>query len=264
MNSFYTLITAHTGCDNTLPNTLESVVIGMDSGADFVEVDVRSTLDGIAVLFHDDHIVTRDSGMVRINDLTYSELNKLVSDYAISNSSIAEIIKLEEAISIVKNSGGYLNIDIKDDACIVPMIKLIREADMVGSTIITGCKYSRASALKRDYPEFQVLLNLDKSLLLDIDKSPQMIAEKICCMAVEASCCGINIEFTYLFSELIEEARRRFLPISIWTLTDSDNLERYLNMGFYSITTKAVRSLVEKRNNHIKKTALPGIWPEKI
>jgi len=264
MNSFYTLITAHTGSDNTLPNTLESVVTGMESGADFVEVDVRSTRDSVVVLFHDDHIVTRDSGEVRINDLTFSELNTLVINNAISNSSITEIIKLEEAISIVKNYGGYLNVDIKDDTCITPMIKLIREADMVDSTIITGCKYSRASALKREYPEFQVLLNLDKSLLLDTGKSPSMIADEICHMAIEASCCGINIEFTYLSSELIEAARRRFLPISIWTLTENDNLEEYLNMGFYSITTTAVRSLVKKRKSYIQKTAFPGIWPDKI
>jgi len=264
MNSFYSLITAHTGCENTLPNTLESVLLGMESGADFVEVDVRSTSDGIVILFHDEHILTSDSGMARINDLTYSELIKLITNDAKSNSNITEIIKLEEVISIVKNSGGFLNIDIKDDACIAPMIKLIREADMVCSTIITGCKYSRASVLKRDYPEFQVLLNLDESLLLDIDKSPKMIAEEICSMAVEASCCGINIEFTYLSIELIEEARRRFLPISIWTLTENENLDEYLYMGFYSITTKAVRSLVEKRNCYIKKTALHGIWPEKI
>jgi len=115
MNFFYTLITAHTGCDDTLPNTLESVISGIESGADFVEVDVRSTLDGIAVLFHDVHIVSRDSGAVRINDLTYSELNKLMINNDESNSYITEIIKLEEVISIVKNSGGYLNIDIKDD-----------------------------------------------------------------------------------------------------------------------------------------------------
>jgi len=172
MNSFYTLITAHTGCDNTLPNTLESVVVGMKSGADFVEVDVRSTLDGIAVLFHDDYIDTKDSGEVRINDLTFSELNELSKKNSLSENHISQIIRLEEAISVAKDFGGYLNIDIKDDLCIVPMIKQIKKAGMIDSTVITGCKYSRALALKKDYPEFQVLLNLDKDLLLDKDKSP--------------------------------------------------------------------------------------------
>ena len=42
---------------------------------------------------------------------------------------------------------------------------------------------------KKDYPEFQVLLNLDKDLLLDEDKSPSVIADEICHMAVKASCC---------------------------------------------------------------------------
>ena len=264
MNSFHTLITAHSGCDNTLPNTLESMITGMEAGADFVEIDVRSTKDGVVVLFHDDHVETGDSGLVKINDLTFSQLNRLIKRDSASDNKVPEIIKLEDAVSAAKDFGGFLNIDVKDDFCIAPMIKQIREADMTDSVVITGCEYSRAAFIKKDYPEFQVLLNLNEKLFLDKKRSASAIADEICHMAVKASCCGINIKFRYLTNELIQAARRRFLPISIWTLTDKDNLDDYLNMDLYSITTLAVTLLVEKRRRYMGKTALSGIWPEKI
>ncbi|OQP06094.1 hypothetical protein B1691_17245, partial [Geobacillus sp. 47C-IIb] len=52
------LITAHTGCMNTPPNSIESILEGIKAGADIIEVDVRATKDGVAVLLHDEKIVT--------------------------------------------------------------------------------------------------------------------------------------------------------------------------------------------------------------
>ena len=264
MDTCYTLITAHSGCNNTSPNTLESVIVGMKSEADFVEVDVRSTKDGLPVLFHDDFMKTIDHGSVRISDHTLTELNRLIKTDSKESNQITEIITLKDAISIANDFGGLLNVDVKDDQCIVPMAKAIREADMVDSIIVTGCEYTRAASLKKNYPEFQVLLNLNEKLFLDKERSASVIADEICRMAVEASCCGINIEFRFLTNELIQAARRRFLPISIWTLTESDNPDDYLKMGLYSITTTAVDLLVKKRKKFTGKMALPGILPENI
>ena len=83
-------------------------------------------------------------------------------------------------------------------------------------------------------------------------------------MTEKAACCGINIEYMYLSDELIQTARKRYLPISIWTLKDSDNLDDYLNMGLYSITTTAVNLLVEKRKRFTDKMTFSSINPEKI
>ncbi len=264
MDTCYTLITAHSGCNNTPPNSLESIITGMEMGADFVEVDVRSTKDGLPVLFHDDFIKTVDHGEVRVSDHTLTELNRLIKTNSKERNQITEIITLNDAIIIANDFGGLLNVDVKDDQCIVPMTKALKKAHMVDSVIISGCEYTRAASLKKNYPEFQVLLNLSKKMFLDSEKSASAIADEICHMAVKASCCGINIQFKYLTDELIQTAQRRFLPISIWTLTESDKPDKYLNMGLYSITTLAVDILVEKRKRFIKKMALPGIVPEKI
>ncbi len=259
MNSPYTLITAHSGCNNSPPDTLESVVSGIESGADFVEVDIRSTKDGTAILYHNDLLITKEYGAVRINDITLSELNRLLEIDSMTNDQVPEITTFGDVISLVKDYNGSINIDIKDDFCIGPIVKAVRDADMVDSVILTGCEHDRAASLKKSYPEFQVLLNLNENLLLDKQKSASMISETICDMAVEAACCGININYTYLTDELILLARKRYLPISIWTLSEHDDLDAYLDMGLYSITTMTASLLVEKRKEHMKKMVLLGV-----
>ncbi len=264
MDTCYTLITAHSGCNNTVPNTLESVIVGMKSGADFVEVDVRATKEGLPVLFHDDFIKTENHGSIYICDYSLSELNDFISSESILKNQYSEIITFSKAVSIAKDFGCFLNIDIKDDSCIDPMAAVVKDTLMADSVIITGCKYKRADSLKKKYSEFQVLLNVGHQLLLEKEKSASEIAEEICRKAVDASCCGINIEFKYLTDELVETARRRFLPVSIFTLTESDNPDDYLKMGLYSITTTAVDILIKKRKDFTGKMALPGILPENI
>ena len=264
MDTCYTLITAHSGCNNTPPNSMESLIVGMESGADFVEVDVRSEKNGLPVLFHDGFIKTINQGQINICDYTLSELNNFIKSDPILKKQYSEIITFTIAVAMAKDYGCFLNVDIKDDLCIDPMAMIIKEANMVDSVIVTGCKYKRAYSLKKKYPDFQVLLNIGKKVLEENGKSAFLIAEEVCRMAVDASCCGINIEFKYLTDELIHTAQRRFLPISIWTLKESDNLDAYFKMGLYSITTTAVDLLVEKRKRFTEKMALPGIVPENI
>ncbi len=264
METCYTLITAHSGCNNTPPNSMKSLIVGMESGADFVEVDVRTDKNGLPVLFHDGFIKTTNQGSINIYDYTLSELNNFIKSDSIMKNQYSEIITFSTAVSMAKEYGCFLNVDIKDDNCIDPMAMIIKDADMVDSVIITGCKYSRASSLKKKYPEFQILLNVGRKVLEGSGKSASLIAEEVCRMAVDASCCGINIEFKYLTDELVHTAIRRFLPISIWTLKESDNLDDYLKIGLYSITTTAVDIIIEKRKKITNTMALPGNLPEKI
>ncbi|MCF6334257.1 MAG: glycerophosphodiester phosphodiesterase [Spirochaetales bacterium] len=264
MDTCYTLITAHSGCENTPPNSMESIVVGMESGADFVEVDVRATKDDLPVLFHDDFLKTESRGVVKISDYTLDQLNSFIKIDLSNGIHIPEIITLNDAFFIAKDFGRELNLDVKDDRCIVPMIEEVKKADMINSVIISGCEYERAVSLKKNFRELQVLLNLNEKMFLSNERSASSIADEICQRAVMATCCGINIQYKYLTRELIQTALKRFLPISIWTLTENDNPDDYLNMGLYSITTLAVSLLVGRKNNFIKNMALTGILPEKI
>ncbi len=59
--------------ENTLPAFREAITLG----ADFIEVDVRTSLDGILVLSHDATVDRRTNGHGEVSKLKFAELRKL-------------------------------------------------------------------------------------------------------------------------------------------------------------------------------------------
>ena len=87
-------ITAHSGCENTPDNSLESVRAGMALGADFVEVDVRLDPDGVPRLSHD-----------------------MPADYG-------RLPTLEAVFRVVAGSPCGVNCDLKESAAFRPVLAL--------------------------------------------------------------------------------------------------------------------------------------------
>jgi glycerophosphoryl diester phosphodiesterase len=58
-------------------NTLAAIRAGLDAGADGVEIDVRLTADGVAVLLHDPDVARTTSGTGRVGDLSSEEVRAL-------------------------------------------------------------------------------------------------------------------------------------------------------------------------------------------
>ncbi|MEX2554450.1 MAG: glycerophosphodiester phosphodiesterase [Actinomycetota bacterium] len=58
-------------------NTLAAIRAGLDSGADGVEIDVRHTSDGVAVLLHDPDVARTTSGTGLVGDLSSEEARAL-------------------------------------------------------------------------------------------------------------------------------------------------------------------------------------------
>ncbi len=240
------LITAHTGCNDTPRNTVSSVLSGVGWGADINEIDVRSTSDHIPFLWHDNVVKTKSEEVLRIKDLTYEEIRSLSENgELIFDHPLGRVTSLEEMFDATFNKPIVLNLDLKDDDCIVPVARLIRQRDLAGKIIFSGCEKVRASYIKSNYPEFQVLLNVDESLML---KDEMDYSEKIrilCDTAVSAGCCGLNIPYQFCSQELIDYADLRFLPVAVWTVSSADDFGKYIDMGVSSITTLEVKELAQ-------------------
>ena len=249
------LITAHTGCNDTPQNTIESLLKGAEWGADVCEVDVRGTGDEVPILWHDDFLETKGGEKLPIEKLSYHEISGLFKRREITHSSsYGEIIPLEEALQAAREKGILLNLDIKDDECIVPVAKLVKSRDLAEGVIFSGCGKVRASYLKSNYPEFQVLLNADEAFMERGDYSYERKVKGICDTAVSAGCCGINIRHSLYRKELQVHADQRFLPIAVWTVGPGDDFEKYIWAGVHSITTMHVKELVSLRSRLLRAT----------
>lgn len=234
------LITAHTGCMNTPPNSIQSVLEGVKTGADIIEVDVRATKDGVVVLLHDDALLTSD-GMRRVQDVSYEEL------YSLTQNN--DIVRLDEVLPLIKDNHRVINLDVKEDSAIEPMIRTVEKYNMRDYAIISGCEKERAFHLKNHYHPYQVLLNASISLYESYKMEYDSFSKETCRDAIAASCCGININYHICREELIDYALLRCLPVSVWTIDDSDVMGKFLSLGVHSITSNEVCKLMDLRDN---------------
>jgi glycerophosphoryl diester phosphodiesterase len=105
-----------------LENTLESMRIAFDMGADVVEFDVHRTKDNQLAVFHDYDISYRTEGQGHVSDHTMAELKQLDVGYRYTadggktfpfrGKGIGKMPKIQEVFDAFPNS--ELLIDIKD------------------------------------------------------------------------------------------------------------------------------------------------------
>lgn len=236
----FPVITAHTSCMGTVPNTLESVMAGINNGADIIEMDVRATRDGIAVLAHDDSLETSLHGLVKIEDISYKELQ----------TCNIKIVKLEEALELIRDYNKTANLDLKTGTALEAMAGSVRSMGMTDSVVLTGCGKEIALEIADRYKGFQVLMDVDTEPLLTGNSDYGTMIKMWCKDAIEASCSAFNIYYKICTEELMEYAAKRCLPVCIYTIDEEECMREYADMGVYSITTNRVDLLKSIRNKN--------------
>ena len=85
-------IIGHRGAAGLAPeNTIASIEKAIEHGVDEVELDVRMTQDGVAVLHHDAYLRDPDGGKVDIRLTTYADLLRHKSDLTALDMAIKQI-----------------------------------------------------------------------------------------------------------------------------------------------------------------------------
>ena len=111
-----TVITAHSACEGTLPNSREHVLAAIASGAEMIEVDARMDDNGMLYMSHD-----------------------LPED-------IPACMKLSEMFELIAPEVKMgMNIDAKTEGLVEPVMKLAAEYGLTHRIVFTGaCNSERA------------------------------------------------------------------------------------------------------------------------
>lgn len=129
-------VVAHRGAHNDAPeNSLPAYQKAIDMGVDFIEVDVRTTKDGVIVSCHNGDIDAYVDGLTgSINDFTFDELEKI--DIGIKKGAQwagTQIPTLEEIFKIAKGRCGVY-LDLKE-APVNELAALLKKYDLESSTL---------------------------------------------------------------------------------------------------------------------------------
>jgi glycerophosphoryl diester phosphodiesterase len=106
------LVVAHRGASATEPeNTLAAFDAALSAGADAVELDVRLTADGVAVVLHDPDVSASTDGSGLIHEMSLAEVKRL--DASGGRGPRQEVPTLAEALGVIADRGG-VDLEIKN------------------------------------------------------------------------------------------------------------------------------------------------------
>jgi len=153
-------ITAHRGSSLEAPeNTLSAIEAAANDMADYAEIDVRATKDGVVVLLHDPSL-KRTTGLDKnIWDLTYEETQSLDAGSWLSDKFIGE--KIPTLDEIIKYADGkiMLNIEIKTSdyspELTDSVVKIIQDNHFEKQCVISTYNYGVLKGIKTLDPDIR-------------------------------------------------------------------------------------------------------------
>lgn len=220
-------IVSHRGYSSKAPeNTIPAIELAIQAHADYVEIDVQQTKDGVLVLLHDRNL-RRTTGLNKlIYNTNYKEIKKLDagswfgSEYAGTN-----IPTLEEVLELCQGRIN-LSIELKFHAhkknLEEDLIALIEEYDFVENCFVSSFNYDSIVKIKK--------LNEDISTGYIMSPAYGDFYNKphIDFLSVRATLVSRNI---------VERAHEAGKEVHVWTVNTRKDLERMKSLGVDYVVT---------------------------
>ncbi len=151
------LVIAHRGNHVKVPeNTLASFKEAIKAGADYVEVDLRTSKDGRLVVMHDATVDRTTNGKGKVSDLTFEEIKKL--EVFNQNKKNHRVPEFGEVLKLCK---GKINIylDFKE-ADVAETLKQIKEAGMEKQVVVFINKIPQYKKWRELAPDMPLMTSL--------------------------------------------------------------------------------------------------------
>ena len=197
-------VTAHTGAMNTPENSLESMRVGF-ANADIVEFDVRFNSDKVPVLSHN-WPLPKDA------------------------------VPLEEAFKLLAQyPDKQANVDLKSTDNMSAVQALAEQYGVLDQVFFTGVFTAFVPAVRKGAPKIPYYLNCDINPFF---KNSSAYARRLAKRVKENGAVGLNCSFRNATPCMIATLHEKGLPVSLWTVSNEDQLQKVLRLGPDNVTTR--------------------------
>jgi glycerophosphoryl diester phosphodiesterase len=230
-------VTAHRGHSRVAPeNTLSAVRKAIDSGADYAEIDVQLTADGVIVLLHDSDLKRVAGVSRRIDAVTYDEARKLDVGSWFGPAFAGERIPTLAEVIDLSRGRIKLNIEMKfsgsDRRLAAEVARLVHEQDFEAECFVTSFDHEALVKLKRQNPRLRTGLIIAFALG-DVSQ-----------LEVDA----LSVRADWLSDEVLQAAHRRGMEVHVWTVNDAPQMARLIQRGVDNIITNDPDLLIRVRD----------------
>ena len=230
-------VTAHRGLSAYYPeNTMEAFQKAHEAGADWIELDVQETKDGVVVVTHYPNLHKLANVNKYVYKLTYKELKEInVGAYL---KKVAYIPTLEEVIIWAKDNNVKLNIELKETGHEKQLIKstidIVNKYNYRGSVLIASQSYEFLKGAK-ECDSNMTTVYIGRKLEQDVD------------YYVYADI--FSIKKTELTKDLVEKMHEINKKVFVWTILNAEELQEMIDYNVDNVIANDVKMVKDYLDN---------------
>ncbi len=259
-------VVAHRGGAALAPeNTIAAFTVALEHDVDAVELDIHMSKDGSLMVIHDPLLLRLTGKPGAISDYTEQELEQFDVAATFKGGkhyfgfqkmpTLAEVIEFIEG-NATRPIQYQIEIMVKEDGS--------RYEGIEQKLIDTLHKYAildRSMAISFDFPTLVLLKGLEPNLQLGALISKDYLSskgitgpEKVAKNMQELNVDTVGIKSDYLSQALYDQLRAYDLGVGVWTVDDTINMRKFVNMGVDYITTNRPDLLNKVLDRKVKTT----------
>ena len=220
------LVIAHrAGALHAPENTLAALEIAIRQGADYAEIDVQRSRDGVVVVIHDADLMKLARDERRIGETDYADLSRVDIGRKFNRDFTGE--RLARLSDFLQKASGRIKLMIElkyygtDSELAKETVRIVREAGMAGEVSLMSLNISSVRQMQRLAPEIPVgylsAADLGRLARLDVE--------------------FLAVSMRQANTALLRRAGRKKTPVYVWTVNDVDKMLDMLELGVDGIIT---------------------------
>lgn len=210
------MITAHSGSDGYQDNSLAFIEAVLESGVPAFEIDAQLAEDGTIYLSHD-----------------------VLEDWS-------DCLLLEEVFEKMQESSNdsiIINVDCKNGRLGCPVFDLAHKFGLFDRVYLSGALNLEDYTLAERAHLFYNLENqIDPAKIQEINLNA--VLQSIAAQGIKV----VQSYHGYCTPELMVALAQSQLKISVWTVNDAEEIDHYLDMGCYNVTSRIAMAYLGGKN----------------
>lgn len=224
------------GGSSALENSLDGIEHGLASGVEMIEVDVRTTSDGVMILSHDSKL---DSTNRLLREHTWHEVR----------ASNAQIATLDQALELV-HGRARINLDVKEPSVVEPMVKVVRARRCVDDCIVSCLEPAVLVQVSALEPTIERFLSypadrggastkpwLKPAVDAVISGMRLTLPARLPGMLRPLPDTNATIYYKLVTRRLMETAQRLGIKVYTWTVDEPADIGRVIALGVAGVTS---------------------------
>lgn len=226
-------IIGHRGSSKRAPeNTISSILCAAEDKADYAELDVQETKDGVVVLMHDKNLKRVASVDKNVSETFYRDIEKF--DVGSSYSEKFKGEKIPTLDQVMKASKGRIKLDIEiknyenDTDLVKKVVQTIRDNNFEDNCLVCSFDYEALVKVKKLNPKIRTgyITNLNSGVNLNLEYADYY-----------------SIYYPRVTKEIVEKLHKNDKKVHVWTVDSEEDFKRSIQMGVDDIITNSPSTL---------------------